>query len=458
MIFSSLYFLFRFMPIVLVIYYILPFRLKNAWLLLTGLIFYAWGEPKYIVIMLASIFVDYVCGIVIESNRGRRGVMRTMLFVSIIFNLGMLAVFKYAGFFTQTVNSIFGANIPALGLALPLGISFYTFQTMSYTIDVYRGDVSAERNIVNFGAFVSLFPQLIAGPIVRYSEISRELKFRTASLSRIEDGVRAFIIGLGCKVLLANNIGQLWNSVEQNLSGASSPLAILGVIAYGFQIYFDFYGYSMMAIGLGRMFGFEFPQNFNYPYISRSVTEFGRRWHITLGSWFREYLYIPLGGNRKGEGRMYLNLFIVWFLTGLWHGAGFNFIIWGLYFGALICLEKAFLLPYLKRSRLFSRVYMIVLVLFGWAIFVSAEPGSLELLLSRVFSGGWSADVVYYLRNYGVVLLICGLCSTPLFKNIYQRREKKLKPFVTAGLLLVLILSVAYLVDATYNPFLYFRF
>lgn len=458
MIFSSLYFLFRFMPIVLVIYYILPFRLKNAWLLLTGLIFYAWGEPKYIVIMLASIFVDYVCGIVIESNRGRRGVMRTMLFVSIIFNLGMLAVFKYAGFFTQTVNSIFGANIPALGLALPLGISFYTFQTMSYTIDVYRGDVSAERNIVNFGAFVSLFPQLIAGPIVRYSEISRELKFRTASLSRIEDGVRAFIIGLGCKVLLANNIGQLWNSVEQNLSGASSPLAILGVIAYGFQIYFDFYGYSMMAIGLGRMFGFEFPQNFNYPYISRSVTEFWRRWHITLGSWFREYLYIPLGGNRKGEGRMYLNLFIVWFLTGLWHGAGFNFIIWGLYFGALICLEKAFLLPYLKRSRLFSRVYMIVLVLFGWAIFVSAEPGSLELLLSRVFSGGWSADVVYYLRNYGVVLLICGLCSTPLFKNIYQRREKKLKPFVTAGLLLVLILSVAYLVDATYNPFLYFRF
>lgn len=446
------------MPIVLVIYYILPFRLKNAWLLLTGLIFYAWGEPKYIVIMLASIFVDYVCGIVIESNRGRRGVMRTMLFVSIIFNLGMLAVFKYAGFFTQTVNSIFGANIPALGLALPLGISFYTFQTMSYTIDVYRGDVSAERNIVNFGAFVSLFPQLIAGPIVRYSEISRELKFRTASLSRIEDGVRAFIIGLGCKVLLANNIGQLWNSVEQNLSGASSPLAILGVIAYGFQIYFDFYGYSMMAIGLGRMFGFEFPQNFNYPYISRSVTEFWRRWHITLGSWFREYLYIPLGGNRKGEGRMYLNLFIVWFLTGLWHGAGFNFIIWGLYFGALICLEKAFLLPYLKRSRLFSRVYMIVLVLFGWAIFVSAEPGSLELLLSRVFSGGWSADVVYYLRNYGVVLLICGLCSTPLFKNIYQRREKKLKPFVTAGLLLVLILSVAYLVDATYNPFLYFRF
>lgn len=458
MIFSSLYFLFRFMPIVLVIYYILPFRLKNAWLLLTGLIFYAWGEPKYIVIMLASIFVDYVCGIVIESNRGRRGVMRTMLFVSIIFNLGMLAVFKYAGFFTQTVNSIFGANIPALGLALPLGISFYTFQTMSYTIDVYRGNVSAERNIVNFGAFVSLFPQLIAGPIVRYSEISRELKFRTASLSRIEDGVRAFIIGLGCKVLLANNIGQLWNSVEQNLSGASSPLAILGVIAYGFQIYFDFYGYSMMAIGLGRMFGFEFPQNFNYPYISRSVTEFWRRWHITLGSWFREYLYIPLGGNRKGEGRMYLNLFIVWFLTGLWHGAGFNFIIWGLYFGALICLEKAFLLPYLKRSRLFSRVYMIVLVLFGWAIFVSAEPGSLELLLSRVFSGGWSADVVYYLRNYGVVLLICGLCSTPLFKNIYQRREKKLKPFVTAGLLLVLILSVAYLVDATYNPFLYFRF
>lgn len=446
------------MPIVLVIYYILPFRLKNAWLLLTGLIFYAWGEPKYIVIMLASIFVDYVCGIVIESNRGRRGVMRTMLFVSIIFNLGMLAVFKYAGFFTQTVNSIFGANIPVLGLALPLGISFYTFQTMSYTIDVYRGNVSAERNIVNFGAFVSLFPQLIAGPIVRYSEISRELKFRTASLSRIEDGVRAFIIGLGCKVLLANNIGQLWNSVEQNLSGASSPLAILGVIAYGFQIYFDFYGYSMMAIGLGRMFGFEFPQNFNYPYISRSVTEFWRRWHITLGSWFREYLYIPLGGNRKGEGRMYLNLFIVWFLTGLWHGAGFNFIIWGLYFGALICLEKAFLLPYLKRSRLFSRVYMIVLLLFGWAIFVSAEPGSLELLLSRVFSGGWSADVVYYLRNYGVVLLICGLCSTPLFKNLYQRREKKLKPFVTAGLLLVLILSVAYLVDATYNPFLYFRF
>lgn len=384
--------------------------------------------------------------------------MRTMLFVSIIFNLGMLAVFKYAGFFTQTVNSIFGANIPVLGLALPLGISFYTFQTMSYTIDVYRGNVSAERNIVNFGAFVSLFPQLIAGPIVRYSEISRELKFRTASLSRIEDGVRAFIIGLGCKVLLANNIGQLWNSVEQNLSGASSPLAILGVIAYGFQIYFDFYGYSMMAIGLGRMFGFEFPQNFNYPYISRSVTEFWRRWHITLGSWFREYLYIPLGGNRKGEGRMYLNLFIVWFLTGLWHGAGFNFIIWGLYFGALICLEKAFLLPYLKRSRLFSRVYMIVLLLFGWAIFVSAEPGSLELLLSRVFSGGWSADVVYYLRNYGVVLLICGLCSTPLFKNLYQRREKKLKPFVTAGLLLVLILSVAYLVDATYNPFLYFRF
>jgi alginate O-acetyltransferase complex protein AlgI len=459
LVFSSLLFLFRFMPAAFLLYYISPKRIKNLTLLILSLFFYAWGEPKYIWIMVVSILVDYTCGQGIKRLGSRTVWRRLFLMVSVCINLGMLLFFKYADFFTDNLNALFGLSLPHTGLTLPLGISFYTFQTMSYTIDVYRGKVEAEDNIITFGAFVVLFPQLIAGPIVKYSDISRELKDRRLSLPQIEEGVRLFIMGLGSKVLLANNIGALWSEVEaMGAGGISSPAAWLGAVAFSFQIYFDFSGYSLMAIGLGKMLGFDFPQNFNYPYISRSITDFWRRWHMTLSSWFREYIYFPLGGSRVKPLRMYFNLFVVWACTGFWHGASWNFVLWGLFFFAVLVIEKRFLLPHLEKHRVLSHIYVIFLLLLSWTLFAITDFSALGAYFGRMFSFTGGLDWLYYLRNYGVVLLLCGFFSTPVLRNFYQKRLAEKKWLTTALLGVVLVLSVAYLVDATYNPFLYFRF
>ena len=358
MVFSSILFIFRFLPLALGIYYLTPKKYKNFILLILSLIFYSWGEAKYFVIMISSIIVDYFVSRGIEKYQEKKSIKIGLLCISICFNLGMLFFFKYFNFFIDNINSILGLTLNHVKITLPLGISFYTFQTMSYTIDVFRGKVSAEKNIISFGAFVCLFPQLIAGPIVKYTDINKELKERKMNANQIEDGIELFILGLGRKVLIANNIGMLWTEVEGlGFSNISSILACLGVISFAFQIYFDFSGYSLMAIGLGKMLGFNFPQNFNNPYISRSITEFWRRWHITLGSWFREYVYIPLGGNRVNKGRLVFNLFIVWFLTGFWHGASYNFIMWGIYFFILIGIEKLGLLKFLENHKIFSHIY-----------------------------------------------------------------------------------------------------
>lgn len=455
MVFSSIIFIFRFLPIAFIIYYLTPNKFKNLNLLILSLFFYSWGEPKYFFIMILSIIVDYSISILIEKYRERRLISKAFLIGSVSFNLGVLILFKYINFFIENINLAFGTSMSFISLTLPLGISFYTFQTMSYTIDVYRGKVRPERNIINFGAYVCLFPQLIAGPIVRYSDINNELNYRNIKINQIEEGIKEFIIGLGKKVLIANNIGLLWNEIQGlGVSNVSTFLLWLGVIAFSLQIYFDFSGYSSMAIGLGRMLGFTFPQNFNFPYISRSMTEFWRRWHITLGNWFKEYVYIPLGGNRLGVKRTLLNLFIVWFLTGFWHGAEYNFIVWGLYFFILITLEKFYLLKYLNKHKLVSHIYSISAIIFGWAIFVFEDLENIQYL----FQFNWSLDFIYYLRNYFLVFLIAILCSTKIIDGIYEKRIKNDKYVECFILSMIFIISVSYLVDSTYNPFLYFRF
>ncbi|MDK0735160.1 MBOAT family O-acyltransferase [Clostridium perfringens] len=455
MVFSSIMFIFRFLPIMFIIYYLTPKKFKNLSLLILSLVFYSWGEPKYFIIMLLSIGVDYSISIFIEKYRGKKIITKVLLFCSLIFNLGILILFKYLNFFIENINLVFGTSLSLIYLTLPLGISFYTFQTMSYTIDVYRGKIKAERNIINFGAYVCLFPQLIAGPIVKYSDIKNELKNREIKVNQVEEGITEFIIGMGKKVLIANNIGLLWNEIQElGINYVSTPLLWLGVIAFSFQIYFDFSGYSSMAIGLGKMLGFDFTENFNFPYISRSITEFWRRWHITIGAWFKEYVYIPMGGNRLGKNRTILNLFVVWFLTGFWHGAKYNFIIWGLYFFFLIVIEKVFLMNYLNKYKIFSHIYAIVCIVFGWALFSFEDLLSIKYLFQMEFS--W--DFIYYLRNYFLVMIIAILGSTKLINNIYERFIKKNKSLECLVLMIVFTLSVAYLVDSTYNPFLYFRF
>lgn len=458
MIFSSLVFLFRFFPIVFLIYYLVPQKLKNTVLFISSLIFYSWGEPRFFPIMMTSIIVNYVAGLLLQKFEQKPNLRKACLYISLAITFGFLLFFKYTNFFIRNISAL-GVDIPEVqGLTLPLGISFYTFQIAAYTIDVYRRKVEAEHNFIDFGAFVALFPQLIAGPIVLYSDINKELKNRKIDLEQIEDGIRLFIMGIASKVLLADNISHLWREVQTlGFNNVSSILVWLGVIAYTFQIYFDFSGYSLMAIGLGKMLGFQFPQNFNYPYISKSITEFWRRWHITLSSWFREYVYIPLGGNRVSPARLYLNLFIVWFLTGFWHGANWNFIIWGLYFFAFLMIEKIFLLPYLEKSKVLSHVYVMFLVTISWAIFSVSDMAQLGMLLSRMFSFAGGYDWIYYLRNYGMIFALCILCSTPLLKKCYEKwgHIKVLKiGFITV----VFLLSLAYMVDSTYSPFLYFNF
>lgn len=468
MVFSTILFVFRFLPITLALYYLAPAKWKNTVLFLCSLIFYSWGEVRLFPVMAAAILINYTAGLGLERFGHSRKARTGFLLYSIIGSLGMLIFFKYTDFFIQNINAITGLGIPLLKLTLPLGISFYTFQTMSYSIDVYRGDVKAEHNLIDFGAYVVMFPQLIAGPIVKYRDVSDRLHVLhgRVTLDRIDEGISLFIFGLAKKVLLADGISKLWYDIVGQsssdsvigLANASTPLVWLGLLAYSLQIYFDFSGYSMMGIGMGKMLGFDFPPNFDLPYISRSITEFWRRWHMTLSGWFREYVYIPLGGNRKGLKRQLINIAIVWFLTGFWHGANWNFIFWGLYYCILLMIEKIWLLPHLKKGRIWPHLYTMLLVVIGWALFVGSDYGvSLSLLLKKMFipSGGVSA--LYYLRNYGVLLLVCILCCTPITLKIYERLKRNtLLRGIVLGI--IFILTIAYMVDATNSPFLYFRF
>ncbi len=465
MVFSSLTFLLVFLPLVLLIYFAVPGGWKNAVLFLFSLLFYAWGEPVYVCLMIFSTVLDYTCGWLVDKYRGTNK-SKLGLMISVLTNLGLLFFFKYTDFFIGTINGIFHSQLPLLNLPLPIGISFYTFQTMSYTIDVYRGDAKMQRNIISFGAYVSLFPQLIAGPIVRYQDIADQLSERTHSFDKFGDGVKRFVTGLGKKVLLANNIGLFWSTIS-----ASSNLTVvgawLGIIAFGFQIYFDFSGYSDMAIGLGKMFGFDFLENFNYPYISKSITEFWRRWHMSLGTWFRDYVYIPLGGNRKGLPVQIRNIAIVWLLTGFWHGASWNFVLWGALYGVLLMAEKLFLLKWLKKApAAIGHIYTLFFVLMGWVLFAFDDIGAGISYCGTLF--GYNAafvngKTIYQLLSYLPLLLICVLASTPLAKIAYQKISDKCGEgsLVTAdglGVVLVMALSVAYLISGSYNPFLYFRF
>ena len=458
MVFSSLLFLFKFLPVTLAFYYIAPKKLRNLVLLASSLIFYSWGEPKYFPLMISCIIVNYVTALLIERFRGKKPVERLMIWLAVAFDLGALIFFKYSDFFISNINAVFGTAIPLLELTLPLGISFYTFQTMAYTIDVYRGKVKAERNIINLATFVVLFPQLIAGPIVLYEDVAEALRARRITRDRLMEGVRLFVFGLGKKVLIANNVGALWTEVRDiGFANISTPLAWLGIIAFSLQIYFDFSGYSLMAIGLGKLLGFDFPANFNFPYISKSFTEFWRRWHITLGAWFREYLYIPLGGNRRGYARMLLNTLIVWAATGFWHGANWNFILWGLLFAVLISIEKKWLMKYIDKAKVWPHIYVVFILILSWALFDITDMPSLGVFFGRLFSFTGGVDWIYYLRNYAVSIMIAVLFCLPLVQKAYDRlRRSWIADAVILGA--ITFFSVAYLVDSTYNPFLYFRF
>ena len=469
MVFSSLTFMFIFLPIVLLVYYVSPKQFKNLFILISGLVFYAWGEPVYVVIMIVSTLIDYTAGLLIDKFNHKKNVRLICLLVSLVMNLGLLGVFKYSGFVLQNIDGIFGTSLydPAHALPLPIGISFFTFQSMSYTIDMYLGKVKVQKNPIAFAAFVTLFPQIVAGPIVRYDDIAAELDNRTIDIDCIYGGIVTFITGVGKKVLIANNVGMLWTSVKAISTGELSVLtAWLGIIAFTLQIYFDFSGYSDMAIGLGKMMGFNFPQNFNYPYQSKSISEFWRRWHITLGSWFKSYVYFPLGGSRKGMKKTLMNLAVVWLLTGIWHGASWNFILWGVLYGVLIILEKLFLGKALEKiPAFFARLYTMLLVILGWVLFDTADIPTAFGFMGAMFGGNgmlWDNQGMYYLMNYGIILLIALLGCTDLSKKFFDHaREKTPKlmdystPFAKFG---VLVLSTAYLADATYNPFLYFNF
>lgn len=459
MVFSTIVFLFRFLPLAFILYFATPKKHKNLTLLIISLFFYSFGEPKYFPIMIASIIVDFFVGKFIEKNRDNKRRAFSFLLVSLVFNLGMLFLFKYSNLMINSINTLLGLTLKSMNTTLPLGISFYTFQTLSYSIDVYRGKVKAEENIIDFGAFVALFPQLIAGPIVKYSDINKEIKNRTSSFENIEEGIYLFILGLGRKVLIANNLGMLWDEVHiLGFQNISSPLAFLGILAFSLQIYYDFSGYSLMAMGLGKSLGFIFPKNFNYPYISRSISEFWRRWHITLGSWFKEYVYIPLGGSRVNKKRLILNLFIVWALTGLWHGAEYNFILWGLYFFILILLEKLVLSKILENHKVLSHIYTLIALLIGWSIFAITDITELKQFIIKVFSMEYGIDYLYYLSSYGLTFLIAIIFSIPYIPKMYSKHIKPNKYIHAIIMMSIFILSVAYLVSSSYNPFLYFRF
>ena len=466
MLFSSIPFLFYFLPVVLLFYFAVPKQLKNAVLLLFSLIFYAWGEPKNVLLMLGVIMLSYIFGRLIERYAGKWQ-SKMFLILSIGISLILLGYFKYMGFFMDNIKVWTGLSFVVPKIVLPIGISFYTFQIISYNIDVYNQTVPAQKNFINLAAYVAMFPQLIAGPIVRYSDINKQLQDRKHTLEQVGQGMRRLIIGLSKKVFIANTLGELCNIFR----GTTEPSVLyywLYAIAFTLHIYFDFSGYSDMAIGLGKVFGFDYLENFNYPYISRSITEFWRRWHMSLGSWFRDYVYIPLGGNRKGKAIWYRNILMVWMLTGLWHGASWNFVIWGIFFAVFLVIEKRWLLPYLEKSVIMSHVYVMVLVIISFVIFnaegltqVGRDLMGMTGLTGIPF---YSREFFYELYNYAVVLLIGILGATPLVRGLYRKMHKThngqmilmiIEPIVLVGLL---IMITAYLVDGSYNPFLYFRF
>ncbi len=470
MVFSSFVFLMVFLPVVLIAYYCVPKKVRNFVLLITSLIFYAWGEPKYVLIMLFSTVFDYTNGRIIGYylEQGRQKRAKAVLAIDVCGNLAILGFFKYADFMLENLNYITGAGISLLKLALPIGISFYTFQTMSYTIDVYRKVVEPQKNIISFATYVTLFPQLIAGPIVQYKTVADELSNRRFSIEDFSEGAFRFVLGLSKKVILANQIGALWTEILA-ADERTVATAWLGAVAYTFQIYFDFSGYSDMAIGLGRMFGFHFLENFNFPYMSKSITEFWRRWHISLSTWFREYVYIPLGGNRKGNKRQLFNLLVVWFLTGFWHGASWNFVLWGFYYGILLILEKSFLLRWLEKvPKMIRHFYTIFFVVFGWVIFAQTNLKELGDYIGSLFGVGVSfvnGDFWFYLRNNMVLLIVLILCSIDYKK--YLKGKSRYQTWVNSGacdickiviMVVLFMVSFAFLVGESYNPFLYFRF
>lgn len=470
MVFSSILVLTRFLPIVFALYFLVPKRARNLVLFLSSMLFYAWGEPIYILLMCFTIFVDYVFGILIDSQvgSGKQKQAKLSLVAAVIVNLSLLGFFKYANFTIDTVNSLTGAGITALKISLPIGISFYTFQSLSYVIDVYRGDTKVQKNILDFGTYVVLFPQLIAGPIVRYRTVAEEMKGRRENVADFSRGISRFIIGLGKKVLLANNAGALGDTINQlALSDMSTMSAWLGIIAFTFQIYFDFSGYSDMAIGIGLMFGFHFDENFDYPYMAKSITEFWRRWHISLGTWFKEYVYIPLGGNRAGIYKQIRNIVIVWLLTGFWHGASWNFVLWGVYYGLLLILEKVFLLKKLEKlPKFFRHFYTIFLVIIGWVLFSFDSYKEGIAYISRMFGTAGLPFVnrtfLYLFLNHLILLflLFAGSTNYPAkFFEIVRRKKGVMSGVLGIGFLAgVFFLSLSYLVAATFNPFLYFRF
>jgi len=465
MLFSSIPFLFYFLPIVMLLYFLVPFKLKNAVLLLASLVFYAWGEPKYVVLMVFSILLFFFCGLAIGKARTKKW-QKIWLTVSVVCSLTLLGVFKYADFFIESFNAATGLSLPLLRLALPIGISFYTFQCLSYTIDVYRGTAQVQKNAISFGAYVSLFPQLIAGPIVRYVDVARELDSRTHSWEKIALGLRRFLVGLGKKILIANTLGEL-----TNIFRASDEKSVLFywiyAIAFALHIYFDFSGYSDMAIGLGKVFGFHFIENFNYPYLSKSVAEFWRRWHMSLGSWFRDYVYIPLGGNRVSKGRWVFNTLVVWMLTGLWHGAAWNFVLWGLLYAAFLMIEK-WVPAIQKLPTLLRRAYVLLVVVLGFVLFNAADIHQAGSDIAGMFGFGGvplvTAETLYYLRSYGIVLILALVGSTPVVRDLANRlasgkRTGRITAILEPVVLTVLLLlCTAYLVDGSFNPFLYFRF
>lgn len=464
MLFSSIPFLFYFIPCVLILYFISPKPLKNTVLLISSLIFYAWDRPKFAILMISAIVLGYIFGLLIEKFR-EKPLGKVFLILSVGSSLAMLGFFKYTDFFISTFNSVSGLAVPLTGIALPIGISFYTFQILSYTVDVYRGDVAAQKNPISLAAYVAMFPQLIAGPIVRYSDIEKQLVERTHSFDAAAQGIRRFVVGLGKKILIANALGELCDVFKAS-DDKSVLFYWLYAIAFTLHIYFDFSGYSDMAIGMGKVFGFDFLENFDYPYISTSVTEFWRRWHMSLGSWFRDYVYIPLGGNRVSNFKRFRNIFVVWMLTGFWHGAAWNFIVWGLYFAVLLIIEKLWLKKYLDKSKVFSHIYVMFLVIISFVIFNAADMGDAMRYIGGMFGFGSvpvsSAEWLYYLRSYAVVIILAIIGATPLPKKIFARLSEKneklvniAEPILLVGLMIVM---TAYLVDGSFNPFLYFRF
>ena len=464
MVFSDSVFLFMFLPLTLAVYYAVPFAFKNTVLFLTGLLFYAWGEPVYVLIMLLSTAIDYCAGRLMDRFDSNKKIRKATLLVSVVMNLSLLGIFKYGSFFIGSVNGIFGSAIPDPGLPLPIGISFFTFQSMSYTIDLYRRNIKVQKNFIDFAAFVTMFPQIVAGPIVRYEDVSAQLACRRIDLRSMSDGITRFVCGMCKKVLIANSIGALWTDVKaQDYASMPAATAWLGIAAFTLQIYFDFSGYSDMAIGLGKMLGFDFPENFRYPYNSKSVAEFWRRWHITLGDWFKSYVYFPLGGSRGSTAATIRNTLIVWLLTGLWHGASWNFILWGLYYGVLIILEKFVFRRLLERTPSALRHILTMLaVVFGWVIFEITSPASeLEFVKAMLGFGGSFANsfTLNALHNYAVTFIAAIAISTGIPLKICKKLpEKRADTLSLVGEAAGMTDCIACLVDSGYNPFLYFNF